>query len=89
MSKVIFLPCADGSDRNCNGKVAADNYSDSYYKLTADQQDQVEDMAEGYTRENGDFEEEIDGVYVEIEAAVCSACGSDYTRDDDGTIIDG
>ena len=51
--------------------------------------DQVEDMAEGYTRENGDFEEEIDGVYVEIEAAVCSACGSDYTRDDDGTIIDG
>lgn len=88
MSKTIFLPCADGSDRQCYGQVAAVDYSDSYFKLSAAQQEQVEEIAEGYTRDDGDFEEEIDGILVEIVPAVCAACGSDYTRDDDGNIID-
>lgn len=88
MSKTIFLPCADGSDRQCYGQVAAEDYSDSYFKLSAAQQEQVEEIAEGYTRDDGDFEEEIDGILVEIVPAVCAACGSDYTRDDDGNIID-
>lgn len=88
MSKAIFLPCADGSDRQCYGRIEAAEYSESYYRLTAAQQEEVADIAKGYTRDDGNLEEEIDGIWVQIEPAVCAACGSDYTRDDEGNIID-
>ncbi|QTE88251.1 hypothetical protein [Shewanella algae] len=88
MSKAIFLPCADGTDRNCYGRVKAEEYSESYFQLTPSQQEEVAEIAEGYTRDDGNLEEEIDGILVIIEPAVCGACGSDYTRDDEGNIID-
>jgi hypothetical protein len=88
MSKAILLPCADGSDRQCHGKVEAEQYSDSYFKLTPEQREEVEDIAENYTRDDGNFEEEIDGIWVEIIPVTCGACGSDYSRDDEGNILD-
>ena len=87
MSKIIFLPCADGTDRQCFGIVPA-KYSESYHQLTAEQQEHIANIAENHTRDDGNLEEEIAGIYVVISPAVCSACGSDYSRDDDGNIID-
>lgn len=88
MSRPVFLPCADGSDAQCFGFVEAEYYSPSYYKLSDKQQEQVGDIAKNYTKDDGDLKEEIDGVLVEIWPAVCGACGSEYTRNDDGNIID-
>jgi hypothetical protein len=87
MGNAVFLPCADGSDRQCWGRVAAEDYSESYFQLTDEQKDDVADLADNYTESGETFEEDIDGIWVEITPAVCGACGSDYTRDDEGNII--
>jgi len=68
--------------------IPAEEYSDSYFELTAEQQDEVEELANNYTRDDGDFEEEIDGISVNIKPAICGACGSDYTRNNEGNILD-
>ena len=71
--KTILLPCADGTDHQCHGMIPAEDYSDSYFDLSDEQQDEIEELAGRYTRDDGDFEEEVDGIYVKIAPAVCVA----------------
>lgn len=76
MTDEITLPCADGMDPDCEGRVPPENYSQSYFDLTPAQRSEVADEANEHTSSD-DFETEIDRIYVKIETATCSACGSD------------
>ena len=87
-SKIIMLPCADGSDPNCRGRVAAQDYSKKpFFDLTEEQQEKIADLADKCTEHGDKIEEEIDGIDVCIEPAVCSACGSDYRHEANGDLI--
>ncbi|NIZ06474.1 hypothetical protein [Pseudoalteromonas sp. HF66] len=85
----VLLPCAEGSDRNCLGKVGADKYSDSYFDLSTEDQREIASLASQHTQEDGDFVYSFDDdeEEIRIEPAVCSYCGSDYYRNDDDEII--
>ncbi|ELB2877482.1 hypothetical protein QNE31_000589 [Vibrio parahaemolyticus] len=82
----IKLPCADGSDCNCWGRVEA-SVSESYWNLNKELQDEFDDLAESYVENGEDYYEEIGNVVVQAEPNTCGACGSDYFRDADGNII--
>ncbi|ELV7518399.1 hypothetical protein QMU85_003445 [Photobacterium damselae] len=82
----IKLPCADGSDCNCWGRIEA-SVSESYWNLNKELQDEFDDLAESYVENGEDYYEEIGYVVVQAKPNTCGACGSDYFRDADGNII--
>lgn len=93
MNNPILLPCADGSDQQCYGKIEADSYSDDYFKLTEEQQNDVEYEAETHRREDGCLQMDFVGqngkqLYIEVCPGICASCGNDYSRNEDGDIID-
>lgn len=71
------LPCADGSDPGCSGRLAPEEISKTYYKLNKSQREEFDEEAEDY-EERDRFETEIDGIHVWAEPLTCPACGSDY-----------
>ena len=92
-SHSVSMPCADGTDRKCSKWLQAAECSDSFYSLTPEQKDNVrEEISQAYKNgelEHGDdFETEIDNIMVIVTPDTCGHCGSDYTRDDNGNIID-
>ncbi|EOB3574480.1 hypothetical protein ACHELY_003676 [Vibrio vulnificus] len=83
----IVLPCADGTDPQCWGRVEAEDVSESYYLADGELQSLFDSEAAYYTDNSTSYYEDIDGIVVEAECATCPACGSDYYRDSSGNII--
>lgn len=77
MTSELTLPCADGGDAECYGRVPPEVFSENYYSLSDDQYAEFLEKA-GEHKTNDDFVAIIDGVEVTAECKVCSACGSDY-----------
>jgi hypothetical protein len=88
MTGCVLIPCADGSAADCYGLTPAIEVTETFEDMTEEQQEEIAGLASVHSPTEGDFEEEIEGVFVQFEPAVCAACGSDYDRDEEGNIID-
>jgi hypothetical protein len=87
MKLIVNLPCCETSNpKSCYGVIPA-QYSSSFESLSEKGKREAIKIARGYSKEDEDFNEVIEGIDVTIEAEICDACGSESVLDEDGEVV--
>lgn len=74
----LTLPCADGTQSECSGRLPVENVSENYHTLNAQQKWEFQDAADDYnTHSSDDFTTVIDGLDISATPATCPTCGMD------------